>query len=62
MDAGQSPQYQSESSSGAGFQRRRSLPFAGWLLAAVALCWLSWPAPAEAQPTCVHDVCEVATT
>jgi len=59
MDAGRSPQYQNESSAGAGFQRRRSLPFLGWLLAVVSLCWLSWPAPAEAQPVCAHDVCEV---
>ena len=31
-----------------------------WLLLAVALCWLSWPAPAEAQ-TCAHDICEVGS-
>jgi len=30
-----------------------------WLLAAVGLCWLSWPAPAEAQPACAHDLCEI---
>ena len=30
-----------------------------WLLVAAGLCWLSWPAPAEAQPACAHDLCEV---
>jgi hypothetical protein len=28
------------------------------LLVAVALCWLLWPAPADAQPACAHDICE----
>ena len=36
----------------------------GWLpravgLLAISLLWLSLPAPAEAQPACEHDLCEV---
>ena len=59
MDAERSLCHPSEPSSRARSKRRSPLPRLHWLLVAVGLCWLSWPAPAEAQPACVHDVCEV---
>jgi hypothetical protein len=59
MDAEQTPRYLSESSSHAKSKRRSPLFRLHWLLVAVGLCWLSWPAPAEAQPACVHGICEL---
>lgn len=53
------PLSESSARSGSGSERRNPLTGSHWLLAAVALCWLSWPAPAEAQPSCVHDICDI---
>ena len=59
MDTERSPNYPSESSSRVRRQRRCPLPRLSGLLVAAGLCWLSWPAPAEAQPACAHDLCEI---
>jgi hypothetical protein len=59
MDAEQSPYRPSGLSSRAVPKRRSPLFRLHWLLVAVGLCWLSWPVPAEAQPACAHDLCEV---
>ena len=59
MDVERSLQQLSESSYRARFKRQSPLPRLSWLLVAVGLCWLLWPAPAEAQPACVHDICEI---
>ena len=50
--------YANEPSNRARSKGRSQLTRLSWLLAAVGLCWLSWPAPAEAQPACPHDICE----
>lgn len=50
----------SESSYRTRPERPRSLPRLDLLLVAVGLLWLLWPsAPAEAQPACAHDLCEL---
>jgi hypothetical protein len=59
MDAERSPRRLSEHLFHDGSKRRSTLSRLHWLLVAVALCWLSWPAPAEAAPACSHDLCEV---
>ena len=59
MDAARSLPFSSESSSRARPQRWRPLLRLSGLLVAVGLLWLSWPAPAEAQPACAHDICEI---
>jgi hypothetical protein len=59
MDAEQSPRHPSGPSFHARSKWRSSPHRLHWLLVAVGLCWLSWPAPAEAQPICVHDICEI---
>jgi len=59
MDVEQSLRHVSEPSFRARSKRRSPLPLLHWLLVAVGLCWLSWPAPAEAQAACTHDICEV---
>lgn len=59
MDAERSLRYPSKSPFRAGSQRRSALPRLDWLLVAVGLCWLAWPAPAGAQPACQHDICEI---
>jgi len=58
MDAEQSLSHPREPSSRARPQRRLPLPHLSGLLVVVGLCWLSWSAPAEAQPACAHDLCE----
>ena len=52
------PSERSERSTRSRFNRRHPLPSLNWLLVAVGLCWLSWPAPAAAAPQCVHHICE----
>jgi hypothetical protein len=60
MDAERSPRYPSEFSFRVRSKRQSPLPRLHWLLVAVGLCWMSWPAaPAEAQPACAHDLCEI---
>ena len=59
MDAERSLHHLSESSYRARLKRQSPPPRLGWLLVAVGLCWLSWPAPAEAQPACAHDICDI---
>jgi hypothetical protein len=58
MDAERSLCHPSESGFRVRSKRRSPLPGLHWLLVAVGLCWLSWPAPAEAQPACAHSLCE----
>jgi hypothetical protein len=60
MDVKRSLRQPSECSTRVRSNRRRSLPGLNlnWLVVAAGLCWLSWPAPAEAAPQCVHHICE----
>ena len=57
MNAERPVRYPNEPSKRARSKGPSRLPRLKWLLVAVGLCWLSWPAPAEAQ-TCEHDICE----
>jgi len=59
MDAKRSLIHPSEPASRAGSKRQSPLFRLHWLLIAAGLCWLSWPVPAEAQPACLHSVCEL---
>jgi len=66
MDAERSPRHPIHIHSPNDAAAERPAPLRGgarfhvsWLLVGVALCWLSWSAPANAQPSCVHDYCEV---
>jgi len=62
MDAERSLHHLSESSYHARLKRPSPLPrLSSWLLVAVGLCWLLWPAPAEAQPACDHGICDTGT-
>ncbi len=64
MHAERSPRHPIEIESHAEARERtkllgRSPTNPGLLLLAIALCWVCWPAPAHAQPSCSHDICDV---